>query len=139
LPYHLYSSNSHTYTHKTHTQLSLTLAILNFTKIFTRSFYARSSQKTENSVKLSVSFYTFGIYWQFHQHFMGAFFVQNFGAKKLQSWNKITHRTFQLCNFWCQNINEKHARITLMKMTPDEKCRYNNGNLKLARFVTLQR
>jgi len=36
---------------------------VNFTNIFTYSFYARSSQKCKNSVKLLVSFYAFGIYW----------------------------------------------------------------------------
>jgi len=36
---------------------------LNFTNIFTYSFYARSSQKRKNLIKLSVSFYAFGIYW----------------------------------------------------------------------------
>jgi len=35
---------------------------LNFTNIFTHSFYASSSQKRNNSVKWSVSFYAFGIY-----------------------------------------------------------------------------
>jgi len=35
---------------------------LDFTNIFTWSFYARSSQKRKNSVKSSVSFYAFGIY-----------------------------------------------------------------------------
>jgi hypothetical protein len=35
---------------------------LNFSNIFTYSFYTRSSQKRKNSVKLSVSSYTFGIY-----------------------------------------------------------------------------
>jgi len=35
---------------------------LNFTNIFIRSFYSRSSQKRKNSVKSSVSFYAFGIY-----------------------------------------------------------------------------
>jgi len=38
------------------------IAELNFNNIFTRSFYARSSSKRKNSVKSSVSFYTFGIY-----------------------------------------------------------------------------
>jgi len=32
---------------------------VNFTKAFTSSFYARSSKKRKNSVKLSVSFYAF--------------------------------------------------------------------------------
>jgi len=55
------------------------------------SFYAQSSQKRKNSVKSSVSFYTFGIYRrkscsknideidtcrQFHQYFKYKFFVQ---------------------------------------------------------------
>ncbi len=44
--------------------LHLQKAGLNFTNIFTYSFYARSSQKHKNSVKLSVTFYTFGIYWR---------------------------------------------------------------------------
>ncbi len=35
---------------------------VDFTNIFMYSFYARSSQKRKNSVKLSVSFYAFGIY-----------------------------------------------------------------------------
>jgi len=37
---------------------------LNFTNIFTYSFYARSSHKRKSSVKLSVSFYAFGISWR---------------------------------------------------------------------------
>jgi len=37
---------------------------LNFTNIFTYEFYTCSSQKRKNSVKLSVSFYAFGIYWR---------------------------------------------------------------------------
>ncbi len=37
---------------------------LSFTNIFTNSFYACSSQKCQNSVKLSVTFYAFGIYWR---------------------------------------------------------------------------
>ena len=35
---------------------------VDFANIFTSSFYTRISQKRENSVKLLVSFYTFGIY-----------------------------------------------------------------------------
>jgi len=35
---------------------------LNFTNIFTSSFYTRSSQKRKNSAKSSVFFYAFGIY-----------------------------------------------------------------------------
>jgi hypothetical protein len=35
---------------------------LNFTNIFMHSFYASSSQKRKISVRLSVSFYSFGIY-----------------------------------------------------------------------------
>jgi len=37
---------------------------LNLINIFSYSFYARSSQKRKNSVKLSVSFYAFVIYWR---------------------------------------------------------------------------
>jgi len=43
--------------------MKLTLG-LSFTNTFMYSFYALSSQKRKNSVKLSVSFCAFGIYWR---------------------------------------------------------------------------
>ncbi len=44
--------------------------------------------------------------------FFVRFFRQYFGAKKLQS------QTFQLCNFWHQNIGKKSSWKMLMKLTP---------------------
>jgi len=44
---------------------------------------------------------------QFHQRFTRAFFVRNFGAKKLQSVGFCNAERF---SFWHQNIGEKSPR-----------------------------
>ncbi len=46
---------------------------------------------------------------QFHQHFTSPFFVRNCFAQ-------LSLVTFQLCNFWRQNINKKYAHKLLMKL-----------------------
>jgi len=51
---------------------------------------------------------------RFHQHFMRAFFVQKCCAQ-------LSLFTFQLCNFWWQNIFAKFARNMLMKLTPHQE------------------
>jgi len=97
---------------------------VNFINIFTRSFYKRSSPKRKNSVKLSVSFYTFGIYscksckWnvdgidscsQFHQRFLHAFFVQIFGAKlKRNLAPKICKKNARKKRWWNWHLKENY-------------------------------
>jgi len=51
-------------------------------------------------------------YFVFEQLFRRYFGAKNYKAVTLQS------RTFQLCNFWHQNIRKKCAREMLMKLTP---------------------
>jgi len=46
----------------------------------------------------------------FHHYFTCAFFVQNFFAQ-------LSLVTFQLCNFWRQNISAKYASKMLKKLT----------------------
>ncbi len=45
---------------------------------------------------------------QFHQLFTSAFFVQNFGTKKLQSWNKIAKPNISAFG---EKISAKKARV----------------------------
>ncbi len=48
--------------------------------------------------------------YQFHQHFTLAFFVP-------KSFTQLSLVTFQLCNFWHQNIGAKFVHKMLMKLT----------------------
>ncbi len=62
---------------------------------------------------------------RFHQHFTCAFFVW-------KCFTQLSLVTFQLCNFWRQNIGSKCARKMLMKLTPTlniaiERWGNNNG------------
>jgi hypothetical protein len=66
---------------------------------------------------------------QFHQCFMQALFVQNYGTKKFQTQNTSLE-------FWRQNFVKKCAYKTLMKLTPWSLDEYNNLEIKLI-LITL--
>jgi len=59
---------------------------------------------------------------QFHQHFLGAFFVQNFGAKNYKAAQSAFVQTFGAKNAL---LNKNRTRKMLMKLTPERQKRYS--------------
>jgi len=47
------------------------------------------------------------------------FLYEILAPKIYNAGTKLQSQTFQLCNFWHQNIGEKSARKMLMKLTPE--------------------
>jgi len=83
-------------------QIKFEIPRIDFTDMFTQSFYANRSQKQRNDNQVTMS--------QFHQRLMRAFFVQNLAPK-------ITKLCFVCEFFGCQNIGTKFAFKILMKLT----------------------